>query len=281
MMIRKRDRKIESENVIIRKILMIISIMLLIGSFTMGCDDSVLEGLADDDSFEAKLEEARIALDKGEYSRAVELLEALDDANPGNATIQQYLSNAYAGLAGLDTFNLLTTIETLDETSNSGSIDMMGLILGGSNGVLTAAQLRAKLVNLENAIHALEGISRPNDDHKVQLGLLAVAHIALTLGDIVLEDQGGTSVTLTEEGLDSQYGNQSADFSDVDSDTQNLSELTADLGYVADAVTVLDNISNEGNDLSQDFSQFQSDIDNNGDGNLSETDLENYINNQI
>lgn len=281
MMIRKRDRKNESENVTIPKILMILSIMLLIASLTVGCDDSVLEGLADDDSFEAKLEEARIALDKGEYSRAIELLEALDDANPRNATIQQYLSNAYAGLAGLDTFNLLTTIETLDETSNSGSIDMMGLILGNSNGVLTAAQLRAKLVNIENAIQAMEGISRPNDDHKVQLGLLAVAHIALTLGNIVLEDQGGTSVTLTEQGLDSQYGNQSADFSDVDSDTQNLSELTADLGYVADAVTVLDNISNEGNDLSQDFSQFQNDIDNNGDGNLSETDLENYINNQI
>ncbi len=281
MMIRKRDRKNESENVIIPKILMILSIMLLIASFTIGCDDSILEGLADDDSFEAKLEEARIALDKGEYSRAVELLEALDDANPGNATIQQYLSNAYAGLAGLDTFNLLTTIETLDERSNSGSIDMMGLILGNSNGVLTAAQLRAKLVNIENAIHAMEGISRRNDDHKVQLGLLAVAHIALTLGNIVLEDQGGTSVVLTEQGLNSQYGNQSADFSDVDSDTQNLSELTADLGYVADAVTVLDNISNEGNDLSQDFSQFQNDIDNNGDGNLSETDLENYINNQI
>ncbi len=248
----------------------------------MGCDDSVLEGLADDGSFQAKLEEARIALDKGEYSRAVELLEALDDANPGNATIQQYLSNAYAGLAGLDTFNLLTTIETLDETGNSGSIDMMGLILGGSNGVLTAAQLRAKLVNIENAIHAMEGISHPNDDHKVQLGLLAVAHIALTLGDIVLEDQGGSSVTLTEQGLNSQYNsNQPADFSDVSAGTQDLSELSADLEYVAESVTVLDNISDQGNDLSQDFSQFQSDIDNNGDGNLSETDLENYINNQI
>ncbi len=286
MMIRKRDRKIESENVIIQKILIILSIMLLIASFTLGCDDSVLEGLADDDSFEAKLEEARIALDKGEYSTAINLLEALNDANPGNATIQQYLSNAYAGLAGLDTFNLLTTIETLDETGNSGSIDMMGLILGDRNGVLTAAQLQTKIESIENAIHALEGISSPNDDHRVQLGILAVAHIALTLGDIVVADQGGTSVTLTEEGLDSQYGNQPADFSDVDSDTQNLSELTADLGYLTEAITVLDD-SDEGNDLSQGFTKFKSGdssrdkvgIDSDNNGIISETDLENYINN--
>ena len=261
---------------------MILSVMLLIASFTVGCDNSILEGLADDDSFQAKLEEARIALDKGEYARAVDLLEALDSSNPGNATVQQYLSNAYAGLAGLDTFNLLTTIEALDSSGNSGSIDMMGLILGDSDGVLTEAQLRAKLLHIENAMNVLEGISNPNNDHTVQLGLLAVAHISLTLGNIVLEDQGGTSVTLTEEGLTSHYNSsQPAEFSDVSTETQNTAALTEDLGYVADAVTALDSISNQGNDLSQDFSQFQNDIDNNGDGSVSETDLEDYINNQI
>jgi len=281
-MILKKHRKSGVEDVVMRKILMILSLMLLIALFTVGCDDSILEGLADDDSFQAKLEEARIALDKGEYARAVELLKALDSSNPGNATVQQYLSNAYAGLAGLDTFNLLTTIEALDKSNNSGSIDMMGLILGDSDGVLTEAQLRAKLQSIENAMNALEGISNPNNDHKVQLGLLAVAHISLTLGNIVLEDQGGTTVTLTEEGLNNQYNSsQPAEFSDVSTETQNTVALTEDLGYVADAVTALESISGTGNDLSQDFLQFQNDIDNNGDGSVSETDLESYINNQI
>jgi hypothetical protein len=281
-MICKKHKKEKKENMVIRKIIFILSIMLLIASFTAGCDDSILEGLADDDSFEAKLEEARIALDKGEYSKAVALLEALEAANPGNALIMQYLSNAYSGLAGLDTFNLLTTIEDLDSSNNSGSIDMMGLVFGDSNGALTADQLQEKLENLENAMNALEGISNPNNDHKVQLGILAVAHISLTLGNIVMEDQGDTTVTLTEDGLNDQYNsNQPAEFSDVSPGTLNTSGLTEDLGYVADAVTALDSISNQGNDLSQDFSEFQGDIDNNGDGNVSETDLENYINNEI
>ncbi|MFH2065557.1 MAG: hypothetical protein ABIK15_10200 [Pseudomonadota bacterium] len=280
-MTRNRHQKSGSGNGI-GKLFMILGVLFLIASFTVGCDDNILEGLADDDSFEAKLEEARIALDKGEYDKAIDLLTVLDNENPGNATIQQYLSNAYAGLAGLDTFNLLMTIEALDDSNNSGSIDMMGLILGDSNGLITASQLQSKLENLENAIHILEGISSPNNDHKVQLGILAVAHISLTLGNIVLEDQGGTSVTLTEDALASQYSSgQPAEFSNVSPATLNTSGLTADLGYIGEAVIALDSNSSQDNDLSQDFSQFQSDIDNDGDGSVSESNLETYINNQI
>ncbi len=278
-MIRKRHNKEKKENVVVRNILVLLGIMLLIASFTAGCDDSILEGLADDDSFEAKLEEARIALDKGEYSKAIALLEALESANPGNTLIMEYLSNAYSGLAGLDTFNLLLTIETLDDQGNSGDIDMVGLVLGDSDGNMTTAQLQAKLENLENAMNALEGISNPNNDQKIQLGLLAVAHMSLTVGNVVAEDQGNSNVTLTEESLDSQYSSQDAEFSDVSNETKNLSGLTEDLGYVADAVTALDGISGSGNDLSQDFSQFQNDIDGNGDGIVSESDLENSVNN--
>jgi len=281
-MIHKRHSRVKTENVVMRKLLVILGIMLLIGSLTMGCDDSVLEGLADDDSFEAKLEEARIALDKGEYANAVSLLEALYSLNIGNETILEYLSNAYAGLAGLDTFNLLTTIEALDDSDNSGSIDMMGLVFGDSDGNLTAAQIADKLEDIERAMTALEGLSSQNNDQTVQLGLLAVAHMSLTVGNVVSTDQGGADVSLTEEGLGALYSDsQPAEFSgDVSSGT--LDRLTTDLGYVAAAVTALNNISGQGNDLSEDFSQFQNDIDNDGDdGSVSQTDLENYINNQI
>ena len=50
-MIRKRHGRGKTDNVVMRKILVILGILLLIGSLTTGCDDSVLEGLADDDSF--------------------------------------------------------------------------------------------------------------------------------------------------------------------------------------------------------------------------------------
>ena len=282
MMIRIRHQKVENQRAVKIKLFAIVGAMLVFAAFLVSCDNSVLEGMADDSSFEAKLEAARIALDKGEYARAVELLEALYSENPGNAVIQQYLSSAYAGLAGLDTFNLLTTIEALDDNNNSGSIDMMGLILGDSTGTLTSAQLQEKLANIVSAMDALEGISDRNDDQNIQLGLLAVAHVSLTMGNIVLEDQGDASVTLTEEALGAQYtDSQPADFSDVSTETQNTSGLTEDLAYIADAVSTLDAISDAQNDLSEDFSQFRNDIDSNSDGSVSESDLENYFNNQI
>ena len=113
--------------------------MLLLVSH--GCGDSALESLSDDSSFEAQLEEARIAIDDANYENAVRILEGLNDAYPDNKIVQQYLSNAYAGLGGLDTTDFLKTIDQLDDSGLSGSIDMIGKVIGDAgNQVLVEKQ---------------------------------------------------------------------------------------------------------------------------------------------
>jgi len=266
---------------IMSRFAVILGVGLLVISLLMGCgdDNSILEGMADDGSREARLEEARIALDDGDYANALDILLTLRDKYPGDSTILKYLSNAYAGLAGLDTFNILTTIEELDDAGNSGSIDMIGLVLGDSNGLLTGAAISEKLDHLANALDALNEIDDRDTDQLAQGGILAVAHVALTLGDIVLNDLNESSVALTEEGINSQYsGAGGADLDDSNITQETLDDLQQDIEMVADAVDAIDTISSEGNDLSEDFDQFRSDIAQNDDGQITVPELENYIN---
>lgn len=242
------------------------------------CEDNSLEWLADDSSYEARLEEARMALDDTEYDRAISLLTKLKADYPGDPLVLQYLSNAYAGKAGLDTFNLLMTIDQLIEANETGNIDMVGLVLG-DDGIVTSANIVDLLANLEAAIDELEEIPNPTHDQTVQLGLLSMNHAAMTIADIVY-DNTGEQVTLTEEGLGETYGGEAPDLSE-EATSERLDSLSEDMDRIGDAVDSIASITGadttEENDLSESFDEFQGDLDTNADGAISEQELENYL----
>jgi hypothetical protein len=156
---------------------------------------TVITSCADDSSYEARLEEARMAIDDRDYDRAILLLNELKAEYPDDPLILQYLSNAYAGLAGLDTFDLLTVIDQLIENESSGSIDMVGTVLGDVTGLIEVGEINGILSNIENAIDNLEniqGISPLTDDQNVQLGLLSLNRAGITIAAMVAEEQGLT-----------------------------------------------------------------------------------------
>ncbi|MBW1690092.1 MAG: hypothetical protein JRI71_02095 [Deltaproteobacteria bacterium] len=244
------------------------------------CEENSLEWLADDSSYEARIEEARIAIDDREYARARDLLLQLKAEYPGDPLILQYLSNAYAGLVGLDTFNLLTTIDQLIEEENPGSIDMVGNVLGSLSGEINVADIDEILANLENAINALEEIPNPTDDQTVQLGLLSLNHAAMTIADIVGEDQNLAQVTLTEQGLGTTYGGTAPDLTD-EATTERLDDLSDDIENIGNAVDSIASITGieagQENDLSESFDEFTQDVDPNGDDSITQSELQNYL----
>ncbi len=244
------------------------------------CEENSLEWLGDDSSYEARLEEARIAIDDREYARARDLLLQLKAEYPGNPFILQYLSNAYAGLAGLDTFNLLTTIDQLIDANETGNIDMVGTVLGDVSGTILANGIDDTLANLENAINALEEIPNPTDDQTVQLGLLSLNHAAMTIADIVVQDTGADQVTLTEEGLDAIYGGTAPDLTN-EATSDRLDSLSADMDNIGNAVVSIANITGieagQENDLTESFNGFTQDIDPNGDESITQQELQDYL----
>lgn len=256
-------------------------LFLLFVAFALaGCDTNVLEFAADDDSYEARIEEALIALDDEDYAKAIEILQKLRTNFPGKIEVLRYLSNAFAGLAGLNTFNLLETIDLLDDQNSQGSIDMVGLVLGGADGILSNTEITSKKTSLASAISALESISNRTEDERVQLGLLSLNHAALTVAEIVMEDKGLDEITLTEAGLEELYSETPPDFSTtVENLETRLESLSDDIFRVEDSVTALGNLTDadESNDLSDSSDEFLKEIDPNEDESISQEELENYV----
>lgn len=238
--------------------------------------------LEDESSYEARIEEARIALDNGDYERARSLLLQLKAEYGNDPLVLQYLSNACAGLVGIDTFRLLEVIDDLIGMEQEGRIDMVGLVLGGTEGVLESDEIDEMIELLENCtIAELENIAEPTDDNIVQLGLASLFKASLIIADIVIDDLGIDEITLTEDGLFHLYGPQNPpDFDDIDiaGRLDSLSDDIVRIDTSIDAILSMANLSTvEQNDLSEAFDRFLSDIDPNGDGVVTQQELENYI----
>jgi hypothetical protein len=248
----------------------------LFSAVFLGCSDNAFEGISDDDSFEARLETARMSIDDEQYREAINILIELKEEQPNNEDVTKYLSSAHAGLAGLDTFDLLEVIDDLDEAGNSGSIDMVGLVLGDSDGLLLAGEVPDKLDNLTEAIDQLDSIEDPTDDQIVQMGLLSVSRIGMTLAKIISSDTGNDSLILTEEGIQSEYDTK-PEFEDGDVSDEDLEKLTNDIQNVGEAVAVMTESYSYDNDLNEDFLEFKSDFDQNDDDIIDVQELENYI----
>lgn len=258
-------------------ILMVCGLLLLcLTIFTIpGCFE-------DDSTYEARLEEARIALDNGDYARARSILLELRAEYPDDPLVLQYLSNACAGLAGIDTFRLLDVIDQLLDMEQQGRIDMVGLVLGGAEGVLDSDEIDEMIDLLENCtIAELENIAQLTNDQIVQLGLASLFHAALTIADIVIDDLAILEIMLTEAGLNGLYGLQNPpDFDDIDiaGRLQSLSDDIVRIDDSIDAILLMLNLdSTEKNDLSESFNKFLNDMDPNQDGVVTQQELENYI----
>ncbi len=244
------------------------------------CGGNAFEWLADENSKEARIEEALIAMDDGNYARARAILTALKAEYPNDATVAQYLSNALAGLAGLDTLNLL---ETLDDLDASGDIDMVGLVLGDNNGNLTTDEIDSKLSDLGAAIDALTDLGEENltDDQKVQLGLLSLNHAALTIADILADETGESEITLTEDGITDLFNTfttELSDLSDAEDITNKLAELSEDINNISGSIDAISSIvgGDSDNDLSDSFDQFHDDVAGNDDD-VTVSELENFL----
>ncbi len=249
-----------------------------------GCEGNMFESLADDSSYEARLEEAMIALDDQDYARANSILTELDADFPNDPTILQYLSNASAGEAGIDTLNLLETIEQINDTDDAGSIDMIGQMVGDDNGVITADEIAEDLGRINDAIDALESIPGDlTDDQTVQLGLLSINRAVLTIADIIADDQnlsGTETITLTQEGISALYpGDTAPDFSDELSQSQT-DTLAEDIVNINNSIVAINSISGEDseNDLSENFGGFSEEIDQDTDNTITQTELQGFIN---
>lgn len=246
---------------------------IIIALSLVGCGENLFKGLADDDSYAASIEAARIALDKGNWAEAIDILAGMDQ---NDATVKELKSQAFAGKVGINTFNLLQTIDNLSKKGNIGGIDMVGTMLGGDNQTLTYTKITQKINDLTNAINTLTSIGTLTDEQRIQLGLLSLSRATLTIALIISEDKNKKDVTLTDEGIEGEY-TTTPDFSDVENINDKLNTLLDDIGNIASSIDAITKTTGQttGNDLSDNFNQFKDKLAG-SDNKVTLEELQNY-----
>lgn len=160
---------------------------LLLGLVSMGCGDSnIFDSMADDSTSEAKLEEAQIALDKGDYTTAVNVLLDLcglsaEDPTSGTPTCDtstiSLLASAYMGRSGLDLINI---IKTAEDTSNQGQTGTQDTFSEFSTILQTLNEQ-----DMQNAVELLEGLGDARTtDQNLQMAVAAAADTVLIIMNI-------------------------------------------------------------------------------------------------
>ena len=102
--------------------------------------------------------------------------------------VLETLGSAYAGQAGIDTFEILSQ---LDDDDDDGSIDSVGKMLGmDTDDSLTCEEIAAKRLLLGDAIKALKWSVGGNEslldnDGKTKLAIYGFTDLTLILGQIV------------------------------------------------------------------------------------------------
>jgi len=253
---------------------LIIGLFMFLAAVSMtGCDNG--------DSYEAKLENARIALDDGNYDLAKSILETL----PGTADVMEYMSNAIAGGdLNLDTLNIISTLEDLDEEGNTGSIDMIGTIIGDEDNQLTCEEITDKIQSATQAIELFKaiadlsggGVQDLSDNQKTQLGLLSLTRIVLTLAHrICLKTEG--PVTMTEAWIQENR----AEFTPVITEEESTSEgVVADLARINEDILFIGytiDVFADSNDMKDDFQEFKDELDGDLNGVVTYVELNVYI----
>lgn len=126
---------------------------------TFSCQENILSYLANKDSKEAKLEDARIHLDNGEYDDAIEILDKLkSDTDTDGNDVRLMLAAAGLGKSQLDIWSIISNILDADSLQQGDNIlDALSEELLG-----TGEEKERKLLALDDAIENLKSAPDPN-----------------------------------------------------------------------------------------------------------------------
>ncbi len=170
--------------------------LLLLFLLLCACENNMMEYAGDTSDDGAILEEARMALDEGDYYGVIQLLADDYNSDLPDPEISRLLASAYMGLAGVD---LTVMIANSDVTAGQDSFDTLAsalalsTIIDGEARYLAPATAAAADQYLTTAANYLTNLIAKNwgsDDDRVQLGLASAIRFILAMGRYTAETAG-------------------------------------------------------------------------------------------
>lgn len=258
-----------------------------------GCDTNMLDSLGDDSSDPADIEEARIALDDGDYDRVISLLADDYDASSPDPEAALLMASAYMGKAGVDLTYVIENVDTDAESSFDIIASALNLEItsdlypdsalaapsaeAGFNEearFITLETIQDLLVSLEEAQAILENLIAsqteqgvdPDEDQSVQLGMASALHFILQIG-LCVGEVTGTNIPINSLAYKEVFPegvNVDSLLSDLalylDTHEAILTSLRSDLIDVYSAVLTLIETIGADEDITEEFDAFMREL---------------------
>ena len=229
-----------------------------------GCGNSNLfEGFANDGTTEATVEGARIDIDNGNYTAAIAALLALCGTNLSAPTCDRetasLLASAYSGRAGLDVLDLI------QEATNTASGETRGSFATFS--ALLPALTESNKQDMHNAVTLLSGLTSRTANENLQMAVVAAADLIITVGvDLTNGFNTTTGAPNTSPSL--------AAVQQAEASNGTVTQVTTDLSLMVQGVT---GSGLAGEDLTNDITQIENDLDADQNGTVSDAELRAYL----
>ncbi len=251
-----------------------------------GCDSNALKSLADDSSDAASIEEARMALNDGDYQGAIDILEPGHDSSNPDVEATRIIASAYMGKAGFDLTYIIENSgdsdnESFDVIASALSLHITGDLARASSGEAAGEEASAArylaYASLNTFIHYLESAQAyltdlvdtyGNDDDTVQLGMVSAVHFILKVG-LESADLMTTNVPVNKaayrevfpEHGDTDWGILLTSLAtNIHNDTDLVQALRGDIAAVDNAVAVLNARMGSDEEVAEKFSEFLSEL---------------------
>lgn len=208
----------------------------------------------DDNTVAARLEKVQMAIDKGDYATAEAILL---DMCPVLATCDDnllaLLAEAQMGLGGVDTLDLLASMDGLVAGDDTVVFDLLDAMFG-ADGV-TAQDV----LDLSDAVTTLQLIAVPTANDGLQLALAAAAHMAASV------------MLATDPDNDNVYDPGAVD-------ATLAATVTADLGLVTASANAVEAFLLGSTDVTSNLDGLVADIEGpGGDGVIDQAELAAFV----
>lgn len=183
-----------------KKFTVFVLFILIIGIFTLtACDldENLTDDFADRDTYEAKLDEAIIQMDAGNYQAAKDILDALLLEKPGDDYLLELRASCSVGIAGIDSLTAIEKINNVADSEDLDAQDIIATILGDSDGNVTASGISDTLDNLDAALTDLNAISNPTEDQLTQIALFSAYRVLANLTSVAIVQSGTDPLDLS------------------------------------------------------------------------------------
>ncbi len=181
------------------KVLQAVIALLLLSACS---NDSILEGVSENSSRDAKLEDAYLALDGRDYDTAIFELSSMYNTTGLDPVIGRMLASAYMGKAGIDTTLMM---ENVSGVSTATSFDVVASLIDSEyvivnkderylDGNATAGiteegdytyeiDLMGTLNKAREIFLAMDQRGLATADDRIQLGIASAAHFIMVVGN--------------------------------------------------------------------------------------------------